>query len=178
MSDIYGTQRLLRNQAQCLRCGDVIESTHVHDLVSCSCGQLFVDGGLEYLRRGGDPEWYDELSIYEHPLGDLIQQRALETWHSKDKDFFLQLNHAILQLASEGGEVAALWAKFNYKPAFKLLDGMTREETFKVNLLDELGDVLYYLAILAHLYGWTIEDVSQRNYEKLRGGHGWKTPSQ
>lgn len=109
---------------------------------------------------------------------DLIQQRALETWHSKDKDFFLQLNHAILQLASEGGEVAALWAKFNYKPAFKLRDGMTREETFKVNLLDELGDVLYYLSVLAHLYGWTIEDVSQRNYEKLRGGHGWKTPSQ
>ena len=110
---------------------------------------------------------------------DLIQQRALETWYPVDDvDFFKQKNQAALQLASEGGEVAALWAKFNYKPAFKLREGMTREETFKANLLDELGDVLYYLAVLAHLYGWTIEDISQHNYEKLKGGHGWKTPSQ
>lgn len=149
-------------RAICLNCDQVFEAHEesAFSTVRCSCHMVAVR--------------YEDA----HEKPDLIQQRALETWHSKDKDLFLQLNHAILQLASEGGEVAALWAKFNYKPAFKLLDGMTREETFKAKLLDELGDVLYYLAVLAHLYGWTIEDISQHNYEKLKGGHGWKTPSQ
>lgn len=42
---------LLRNAAQCLECGDVIESTHRHDFRTCSCGNLSVDGGLSYTRR-------------------------------------------------------------------------------------------------------------------------------
>lgn len=44
--------KLTRNAAKCLLCDTVIESKHVHDCVSCKCGNLFVDGGLEYLRRG------------------------------------------------------------------------------------------------------------------------------
>lgn len=42
-----------RNSALCLRCGDEIESRHVHDFVRCSCEAIFVDGGKDYLRRGG-----------------------------------------------------------------------------------------------------------------------------
>ncbi len=52
--------RILRNAAKCLKCGDEIESMHVHDFVSCSCGTIFVDGGREYLRYGGDPR------VFEH----------------------------------------------------------------------------------------------------------------
>ena len=44
---------------------DIIESTHVHDFVSCKCGKLCVDGGLEYLRRVGDFENSLDLSEYE-----------------------------------------------------------------------------------------------------------------
>ena len=40
-----------RNAARCLRCKDVIESTHRHDYKSCSCGNVCVDGGSEYSRR-------------------------------------------------------------------------------------------------------------------------------
>lgn len=43
---------VLSNKAQCALCGDVIESTSRHDFKSCKCGEIFVDGGLEYLRRG------------------------------------------------------------------------------------------------------------------------------
>ncbi len=43
---------ILRNAAECARCGDVIESKHRHDFVSCTCGAIFVDGGKRYLRRG------------------------------------------------------------------------------------------------------------------------------
>ena len=44
--------RIIRNAARCKLCGDVIESTYTHDYVTCSCGNLSVDGGYEYLRRG------------------------------------------------------------------------------------------------------------------------------
>lgn len=44
--------KIVRNAAQCKLCGDVIESTYRHDFVSCSCGEIFVDGGLDYLRAG------------------------------------------------------------------------------------------------------------------------------
>ena len=39
------------NKAKCLACGDIIESKHNHDFVTCSCGNISVDGGLYYLRR-------------------------------------------------------------------------------------------------------------------------------
>lgn len=42
---------IIRNSAQCLSCGDEIESTHGHDFRSCRCGNLCVDGGKQYLRR-------------------------------------------------------------------------------------------------------------------------------
>lgn len=44
--------RIIRNMAKCLICGDVIESKHRHDFVRCGCGEIFVDGGKDYLRRG------------------------------------------------------------------------------------------------------------------------------
>lgn len=45
-----------RNIIICLRCGDIVESKHVHDFVRCKCGAVFTDGGNEYWRRGGDLE--------------------------------------------------------------------------------------------------------------------------
>lgn len=39
------------NKAKCKLCGDVVESKTVHDFRSCSCGEISVDGGKDYLRR-------------------------------------------------------------------------------------------------------------------------------
>jgi hypothetical protein len=58
-------KKLLTNRAKCLRCGDVIESTHRHDFRWCSCGAIAVDGGQEYLRRVGDLSVIAELSEYD-----------------------------------------------------------------------------------------------------------------
>lgn len=44
-------QHIKRNMARCKVCGDVLESKHVHDYVSCKCGAIAIDGGTEYLRR-------------------------------------------------------------------------------------------------------------------------------
>lgn len=43
---------IIRNAARCRLCGDEIESRYGHDWVSCSCGEIFVDGGRRYLRSG------------------------------------------------------------------------------------------------------------------------------
>jgi tRNA(Ile2) C34 agmatinyltransferase TiaS len=40
------------NKAQCRLCGDIVESKHRHGFVRCMCGEIFVDGGKSYIRRG------------------------------------------------------------------------------------------------------------------------------
>jgi hypothetical protein len=56
---------ILVNKAKCKLCGDEIVSRHRWDWVKCKCGEIFVDGGQEYLRRGaGDLENIIELSEY------------------------------------------------------------------------------------------------------------------
>lgn len=57
--------KLVRNMATCNNCGTLIESRHRHDLVSCECGNLFVDGGLDYTRRGYMDDNWTEQSVYE-----------------------------------------------------------------------------------------------------------------
>jgi hypothetical protein len=59
-------KRLIRNRIQCNHCGDIIESKSVHNFVTCSCGRVSVDGGLDYAKRcfkeQGD---YTDLSEWE-----------------------------------------------------------------------------------------------------------------
>jgi len=55
-------RRLIRNAIKCTKCGEVIVSRHVHDFVSCLCGAVSADGGLEYAKRLGDT--YIELAEY------------------------------------------------------------------------------------------------------------------
>jgi len=46
------TKKILRNRCKCIKCGDIIESKSRHDFVACSCGEIFTDGGTDYIRRG------------------------------------------------------------------------------------------------------------------------------
>ncbi len=58
--------KLKRNRAICLGCLDIIESKHRHDFVSCTCGKLSVDGGLDYARRVSESkDGWEDLSVYE-----------------------------------------------------------------------------------------------------------------
>lgn len=52
MTKCIKDRRLTRNAAKCLKCNTTVESKHRHDFVMCACGDLFVDGGLEYNRAG------------------------------------------------------------------------------------------------------------------------------
>lgn len=59
------TRRLTRNAIRCRKCDTVIESKHRHDLRWCPCKSVFVDGGLEYERAGGELADIEWLSEYE-----------------------------------------------------------------------------------------------------------------
>ncbi len=53
------------NKIKCNHCGDIIESTSVHDFKWCKCRTVYVDGGHDYLKRGfkNSPYDYTDLSI-------------------------------------------------------------------------------------------------------------------
>ena len=55
--------KILVNQIECVKCGDKPYSAHRHAFRACRCGAVSVDGGMEYLRRVGDPNDYVDLSI-------------------------------------------------------------------------------------------------------------------
>ena len=62
------TDRLIRNAARCLNCKTIIESKHRHDFVVCPCFKdevgntgIFIDGGHDYIRRGGCLANFDPL---------------------------------------------------------------------------------------------------------------------
>lgn len=55
---------ITRNSAKCLSCGDEIVSAHRHDFVTCVCGNLFVDGGNDYRRRGFKTGDWEDTSVY------------------------------------------------------------------------------------------------------------------
>jgi len=59
--------RIIKNKARCKACGVEIQSKHRHDIVYCKCvnGGIFVDGGKDYLRRGGDMDNFIDLCEYE-----------------------------------------------------------------------------------------------------------------
>lgn len=61
----YRLPKLRRNAARCINCNTTIESKHVHDFQWCPCKTIFVDGGLEHARRGGNLDMLDEMNEYE-----------------------------------------------------------------------------------------------------------------
>ena len=56
-------EEIISNTIKCKKCGDIIESKSTNDYKKCSCGAVAVDGGIDYLKRIGNEEDYEELSI-------------------------------------------------------------------------------------------------------------------
>jgi hypothetical protein len=56
--------KIVRNSALCLICNEEIKSRTRHDFVKCSCGNVCVDGGKDYLRRSvKDLSKYKDTSV-------------------------------------------------------------------------------------------------------------------
>lgn len=58
-------QKIIKNMAQCLLCGDVIESKYRHDYRSCKCLNLSIDGGHFYIKRSLKILSKDGLETYK-----------------------------------------------------------------------------------------------------------------
>ena len=68
----------------------MIESTYRHDFKFCSCHRCAVDGGLDYLRRCGNPGDYEDLSEYKeieitpkYKVGDTVEFSGFPLTESK-----------------------------------------------------------------------------------------------
>ncbi|AKU16432.1 nucleoside triphosphate pyrophosphohydrolase family protein [Luteipulveratus mongoliensis] len=90
---------------------------------------------------------------------DDYQDAALRTARAKDApDEFM---HLVLGLVGEAGEIAEKVKK------------LVRDKNSDLDLLDrddmaaELGDVLWYTAVLANFLDLSLNDVAQRNIDKL-----------
>lgn len=80
--------------------------------------------------------------------------------HVKDhSDTYVDLNYAVIALNGEAGEVAE-WYKKKVLRGNKL--GLTDRD-----LMEELGDVLWYLTAICNLKDWTLSEVMAQNKLKL-----------
>jgi hypothetical protein len=52
----------MRNRAKCKLCNDIIESFHHYDYVSCKCGEISIDGGMD-VRRCMARNWDNFLRV-------------------------------------------------------------------------------------------------------------------
>lgn len=88
---------------------------------------------------------------------------ALKTW-KPNVDWTLAQMYLASKLQSEAGEAAQLVAKW----------AMHGKNFDTEELKDELGDVLWYVTVLAYENGLHLTGIMERNIEKLRERHGDK----
>lgn len=85
---------------------------------------------------------------------------------SRETAFYPNVNrnfiYPVLGLAGESGEVVE-----KIKKVLRDKEGRVDEET-KQEIVKEMGDVLWYLANLAAELGVSLEEVAQKNLEKLQ----------
>lgn len=91
---------------------------------------------------------------------DEYQARAIKTNLTKD-DQLQELMQQVLGLGDEVGEVQAIFKKW-------IRDhGADPSKLDAVNIKKELGDVLWYIAVLAQDLGISMNDIAQYNIKKI-----------
>ena len=68
-----GKYMIISNKARCMKCDTIIESLHRHDFKACPCGSLIVDGGTDYIKRCGDPDFVEELNEFRNDDCEIVE---------------------------------------------------------------------------------------------------------
>jgi NTP pyrophosphatase (non-canonical NTP hydrolase) len=89
------------------------------------------------------------------------QKRALTTVLTTD-DKFKDLLHWVLGINGESGEIAE-----KVKKIIRDKNGKVSNED-KKDLAKEIGDVLWYLAVFADQLGMSLDEIAQKNLDKLQ----------
>lgn len=63
---------------KCPYCKEIIYSRARHDFRRCSCGNIFVDGGKEYLKYGG--ENIENIKFFKIELDNIEEKDLLKDW--------------------------------------------------------------------------------------------------
>lgn len=87
--------------------------------------------------------------------GTEYQQKAMRTASEKSKMDLLE--NGVMGLCGEAGECIDVVKKYLYQG----------HKLDKLKLKDELGDVLWYVAITCQALGITLDDVMEHNVKKL-----------
>lgn len=93
---------------------------------------------------------------------DEYQKQALTTVHCDYDDVLMERTIWAMGIAGEAGEVVEKWKKI---VAYK--HGVVSEAE-RAELAKELGDVVWYVAVMAHSLGLSFDGIIQRNVEKLQ----------
>lgn len=91
---------------------------------------------------------------------DDYQAQALTTAH-RNSDPIMDKTIWAMGVAGEAGEVIEKWKKI---VAYR--DGVVTQED-KNELAKELGDVIWYIAVLADSLGLSLDEIMQQNVAKL-----------
>lgn len=118
-----------------------MDSDQMREIVFCSvCGKGLADHAIPPL---------PPMSL------DVYQALAMRT--SKPLDATDQLLHAVMGLTSESGELMTPIKAYRFY----------NKELDNENVIEELGDILWFVQLAATSRGVTLEEVARRNIAKL-----------
>ena len=142
----------------------------------------FIESDGDYQLEWGDPEDYRVIKLrndIDNAVGQPMtlnqyQGRAMSTCMSSCSNF----SYMMLNLVGEVGEFASKVAKEIRKGNIeigatampnKIMPYMNEDEWWAkdTELMMEAGDILWQLAGLCTTMGWTLEEIAQRNLDKL-----------
>ncbi len=87
------------------------------------------------------------------------QTQAQTTYLQESQMTEKGIAYTTMGLVGEAGEVA--------NKAKKILRGDYQAQEIREQIADELGDVLWYLAMVAYEFDLSLEDIAQANLDKL-----------
>ena len=76
----------------------------------------------------------------------------------------VRLLHAAIGMCTEAGEIQDQLKK-------AIFYGKTLD---KVNIVEEIGDIMWYIGIACDTLGVSLEEIMQKNHEKLKARYGTK----
>ena len=142
----------------------------------------FIEADGDYQLEWGDPEDFRAIKLrndIDNAVGHQMtlnqyQGRAMSTCMSSCSNF----SYMMLNLVGEVGEFASKVAKEIRKGNIeigatampnKIMPYMNEDEWWAKDeeLMKEAGDILWQLAGLCTTMGWTLEEIAQRNLDKL-----------
>lgn len=118
--------------------------------------------------KNNELDYIKKALFYGRNLGEHTPRIShgynVETTDAKQRD----LIHGLIGISTESGEICErLHEVLNRTEAFPLDEDLFTDKD-KINLFEELGDVLWYVAIAAEALGVGIDEIMVANLNKLR----------